>query len=139
MTTIRATFREDDNTLKAITIDGDSSISADLESDYVIKGAGIYMNTTEGWNSNPMLIAKKDTIYVYTDYDEIDGELVPGIKVGDGKAYLIDIPFTMGNKTAWERHINDTSIHVTQEEKEFWNNKNRAEIVNDETLLFTIY
>ncbi len=71
----------------------------------------IISRTTEEWNAERDLIAKKNTIYVYTDYtkDELDND-VPNIKIGDGKAYLIDMPFAY-------------SGGVTQEQIEFWNNK----------------
>jgi len=46
---------------------------------------------------NPALISEKDVLYIYTNYKTIekDGEeiVVPGLKVGDGKGYLIDLPF----------------------------------------------
>lgn len=139
MPAIRATFRED-NTLEAVLIEeNENNLKTTLANEVVIKGANVYMNTVEYWNSNPLLIAKDKAIYVYTNYDEFEGQAIPGIKVGDGKAYLIDIPFISGNKDAFEDHIRNSTIHVTQEEKDFWNNKNRAEVVNDETLMFTIY
>ena len=57
----------------------------------------VVSNTTDGWNSQPQLIASKDVIYVYTDYKIVDDTEVPNIKIGDGKAYLIDLPFlTLG-------------------------------------------
>lgn len=70
----------------------------------------IVSGTTEYWNSQVMLISHKDVAYVYTDWSVIDGVEVPNIKVGDGKAYLIDLPFIGG-------------AGVTPEQIEFWNNK----------------
>lgn len=91
-----------------------------------------YSKTKEQWNMNPTLISEKDVLYIYTNYKTIekDGEeiVVPGLKIGDGKGYLIDLPFI--NSVDGEDleqllmdHINNHSIHVTQEEKMFWNNK----------------
>lgn len=81
----------------------------------IIKGASgkkeIVSNTTAGWNAQSSLIGVKDTIYVYTDYKTVDGQLVPNIKIGTGSAYLIDLPFV----------VSETS--VTPEQIEFWNNK----------------
>ena len=67
--------------------------------------------TTEEWNSKPNYISVKDIIYVYTDHNVISGENIPGIKVGDGVTYLIDLPFVTGG------------CEVTQEQIDFWNNK----------------
>lgn len=73
--------------------------------------------TTAEWNSQPGLISEKNKIYVYTDYDEVDGQKIPAMKIGNGNAYLIDLPFTaMG------------SGNVTPEQIEFWNNKARVYI-----------
>lgn len=66
---------------------------------------------TEEWNSKPNYISVKDIIYVYTDHNVISGESIPGIKVGDGVTYLIDLPFVTGG------------CEVTQEQIDFWNNK----------------
>ena len=56
--------------------------------------------TTEMWNSQNRLIAEKDCIYIYKDYEKRclnDGtiENVPAVKVGDGTSYLIDMPFAV--------------------------------------------
>ena len=83
--------------------------------------------TTAEWNSDPTLIAQKNMIYIYTDYDEVQGQKIPAIKIGDGTTYLIDLPFTaMG------------SGNVTPEQIEFWNNKVRVYIDenNEENLVF---
>lgn len=107
----------------------------------IATGGQILSNTTEGWNSQVHLISASRTIYVYTDHlQEEDGEgntiSVPGLKVGDGKAYLIDLPFT---DDPMIKHIADASIHVTQEEKEFWNNKVRVyqSQMDPEKIVFT--
>lgn len=90
----------------------------------------ILSNTTAGWNSQPSLVSRKNFLYVYTDYQQVDdgqGNMVnvPGIKIGDGNAYVIDLPFI---DLKMEEHINDLSIHVTALEKAFWNNKVSAYI-----------
>lgn len=98
--------------------------------------SAVYSDTTAGWAANLDLIAEKDAIYVYTDYDTTsDGELVPGIKIGDGLAYLIDIPFV---DAVMQEHIANTVIHVTQAEKDYWNNKCSVAYVGNETIQFDI-
>ena len=103
-------------------------------------GARIHVDTSEHWNTQRDLIAKKDHLYVYTDYAEgSNGTKIAGMKIGDGKAYLIDTPFVSGNTDELYRHINDQSIHVTDEEKDFWNNKVTCFLSqgDEETLVFT--
>lgn len=106
-------------------------------------GAVVLSDTTENWNKQASLISEFNTIYVYVDHqtktDEEGKEIwIPGIKIGDGKAYLIDLPFSDELMIA---HINDLGIHVTPEEKEFWNNKVRTymDIVEGEQLVFTTH
>lgn len=93
-----------------------------------------YSKTKEQWNINPQLLSKKDVLYIYTNYKKIkkqgeqDQIIIPGLKVGDGKSYLIDLPFINDvSNSDFEnillQHINNKTIHVTQEEKIFWNNK----------------
>lgn len=100
----------------------------------------VISDTTANWNSQKTLISKKDVVYVYTDHESktVDGKTtnIPGIKIGDGKAYLIDLPFT---DTLMMDHIHNSGIHVTQNEKNFWNNKIRCYIdaTNDSNLIFT--
>lgn len=71
----------------------------------------IISNTTEAWNSNPRLMSVKDVIYVYTDYKIVGGRPVPGIKVGDGLAYVVDLPFVAAGSD------------ITKEQIDFWNDK----------------
>lgn len=104
--------------INGIVLEGDQS-SSDINI--------IDSKTTAEWNSDPTLIAQKNMIYIYTDYDEVQGQKIPAIKIGDGTTYLIDLPFTaMG------------SGNVTPEQIEFWNNKVRVYIDenNEENLVF---
>ena len=96
----------------------------------------VLYNTTAGWDAQHELIAARNTLYVYTDHTTYGGYNIPGFKVGDGNAYLIDIPFT---EDRVDEHIADTEIHITQTEREFWNSKERCYVDSDvpETLIFT--
>lgn len=89
-----------------------------------IEPANVLYNTTSGWNSQVTLLSKANTLYVYTDYKTTDGEDIPGFKVGNGNAYLIDLPF-----------ITDWIIPglVTTEERNFWNNKVTADIDSNDS------
>lgn len=93
-------------------------------------------DTTAGWNAQSDLISKEGTIYIYNDYKVIDGQNVAGIKIGDGKAYLIDMPFI---DEFMYQHIQDVDKHVSDEERNRWNNKlnvNDAQEVEYESLVF---
>lgn len=59
-----------------------------------------------------------------------------GIIVGDGIKTIEQLPFI--DWFYWD-HINDKNIHVTAEQKTFWDNKISCEVLDDETLdLFKI-
>ena len=112
----------------------------ELDGDVLLGSLGIpyvFYGTTAEWDSQPTLISVKDAIYVYTDFD-VDGQgnNIPGIKIGDGKGYLIDAPFTNSKLYA---HIQNNIIHITAAEREFWNNKIRCYISESdaERLIFT--
>lgn len=68
-------------------------------------------------------------LIVYADYQSyIDehGDLVfvPGFKIGDGNAYLIDKPFVgEADSKLLHQHLEDTGVHIQPGEREFWNNK----------------
>lgn len=102
----------------------------------------VHINTENYWNSNPSLIAKEGHVYVYTDHSTYNNQAIPAVKIGDGLAYLIDLPFIDASVTRLMEHINNTQIHITQAEREFWNNKVRCDddglIQGGETLVFTI-
>ena len=106
--------------------------------------AAIHYGTTAYWNSQSTLIGENNHIYVYIDYTTItsNGETknVPNIKIGDGNAYLIDNPFiTTSVEQLINLHINDTTQHITAEERTIWNNKIRCYLSenNNETIVFT--
>ena len=80
----------------------------------------LYGTTTE-WNSQATLISQLDRIYVYTDYyTDSDGNPVPGVKIGDGTAYLIDRPFIT---KILDEHLANQIVHITAAERLSWNNK----------------
>ena len=104
---------------------------------YQVEGASVLYATTNTWNLRPDLIAKRGWIYLYSDWkQDVVGRNIAGIKVGDGTQKLIDLPFI---DEMLFQHIEDKVIHITQEEREFWNNKVRCYIseTNSSILVFT--
>lgn len=103
-------------------------------------GDFIHTDTTVGWNSQKLLIGKSGHIYVYTDHSTVDGVLVPNIKIGDGKSYLIDNPFiSLPLEEALTLHNEDMAKHISSDERNNWNGKVRCYIdENDsENIVFT--
>ena len=104
--------------------------------------------TTASWNAARGFIPLDGEIIVYNDYKsiqkEIDGQMqtvnVPGVKIGDGRAYVQDLPFVDEElRSRIMAHINNPDVHVSAQEKIFWNNKlnvdDNAELV-DGALIF---
>lgn len=97
-------------------------IDAQFGTVYVVGGdCRVLYATTATWNSQPQLIADRGYLYIYADYKQNEqGQNIAGIKVGDGNAYLIDMPFT---DDLYARHIEDTVLHISQEDRDRWDNK----------------
>lgn len=105
-------------------------------------------DSTANWNAALGFIPLQGELIIYNDYKTIekviDGELItvhiPGIKIGDGMAYVQDLPFVDAElRDRIMTHIENPNIHVTLQEKLFWNNKlnvdDNAELV-DGALIF---
>ena len=99
----------------------------------------VHVGSTDSWNSQPALVGIQNHVYVYTDYAVIEGVSVPGMKVGDGSAYLIDLPFIGAQDPRLDEHMANTEIHITNAERLFWNNKVTCFMSNgdEETIVFT--
>lgn len=103
-------------------------------------------DTTVNWNTKLGFIPLEGEVIIYTDYIQSSEGNIPNIKIGDGKAYVQDLPFV--DKDLRDRlmdHINNLDIHVTLGDKEFWNQKvniddslvDSAGILENENLIFS--
>ena len=104
-------------------------------------------DTTQHWNEARGFIPLEGELIVYNDFSsfvgESNGEIVvkyiPNFKIGDGKAYVQDLPFVNEElRDKLVNHMSNNDIHVTKAEKLFWNNKiniNDSGEVTGETLL----
>lgn len=108
-----------------------------MDAEFATYGS-IYYDTKENWNAQRSLIAKRKAIYVYSNQFYKDDEVgnrtyIPAIKVGDGMSYLIDMPFVDDDiRIDLMNHISQDGIHVTERDRNFWNNKVSAYVlVND--------
>ena len=78
---------------------------------------------TANWNAARGFIPLAGEVIIYTD-GEMKNVFVPGVKIGDGQTYVQDLPFVDTElRDRIMEHINNENIHVTLQEKLFWNNK----------------
>ena len=126
----------DNSTLSGI--EGGSTAASTVLLDILERkfNALVQYDTTANWATKTTLVSEEGTIYVYSDHDTVDGHYVPGIKIGDGLAFVVDLPFL--DEPLYE-HINDISCHVSSADRDFWNDKNRVytDVNVPETLIFT--
>lgn len=90
-------------------------------------------NTTAGWDVTPTYVPKYGEICLYSDTGRI--------KIGDGVVPIVDLPFVGAQDTttimdALQEHTSNNTIHITSEEREFWNAKLNY-TTDGETLVFT--
>lgn len=88
----------------------------------------IIAKTTEQWNATPRLVSQKNTIYVYTDFDVIDGVNIPALKIGDGSTFVVALPFLAGS-----------AVTITPQDVDSWDNKVTAyqDDVDNENLILS--
>ena len=108
-----------------------------------------YSKKKADWDADRDIVSQKDVLYIYSDYKliEQDGKQIymPGIKVGDGTSYLIDLPFANQNKNSEIEdllldHINNRIVHISAEQRDFWNNKLKLSLTpQSQTLVLNRY
>ena len=138
------TVREDDHS-KLKHLDWDSAGH--------IGFVGIKAGTKEYWDSQRDYRPEAGLLICYTDYKQKldengdpvydehgDPVYLPGFKLGDGNAYLIDKPFLDETITQdLVKHINDYHVHITDDERARWNRKiNCKEPTEDDKVVFYI-
>lgn len=85
----------------------------------------VAVKTSAEWANLTTLQSRKGEIYVYSDgAEDGEGNPIPMIKIGDGNAYVIDLPF-----------MTATDIRITDEDIAAWNNKVSVR-ADGETLIF---
>ena len=105
-------------------------------------------DTTANWNAARGFIPLEGELIVYNDYATIrktingieQNTIIPAIKIGDGRAYVQDLPFVNDDlRDQILNHINNPEIHIAMAERLFWNNKlnvNDSSEVVDSALIF---
>ena len=80
---------------------------------------GIYFGTKEYWRTQTSFVPEAGAIVIYSDYATLDGEFVPNFKVGDGMAYVVDLPFSQDDlRAALLQHIADNNRHLNEQDRE---------------------
>ena len=82
--------------------------------------------TSAEWAELITLQSRVGEIYVYSDGGEdAEGNPIPAIKIGDGNAYVVDLPFATG-----------VDMRITDEDIENWNNKVAVRIEGDRLIFY---
>jgi len=130
------------------------------ENDAIKTRIKLKRDTTQGWNEASGFIPLKGEMVIYTDWKpkyvvDIDGryvldqqgnkfrcfvdnepQFIPGLKVGDGKAYVQDLPFVDEELRArLIEHIEDHEVHLLTGEREFWNSK--VDIIDEDDIIYS--
>lgn len=92
--------------------------------------------TTSQWNAMVGFVPLKGEQIVYLDYKpnpDSPGTFIPGVKIGDGDAFLVDLPFIYDITNLEQQvtdlqngltdHINHVSMHVSTNDRTTWNSK----------------
>lgn len=107
---------------------------------FSVNGINVISKSADFWNNNRQYIPTAGQIVIYLNYKLInEGEEneigVAGLKIGDGKTYVVDLPFLGDIDQSIYNHINDATIHVSEKDRAFWNNKlNCDDEIFEETL-----
>lgn len=86
--------------------------------------AAIISKTKEEWAETPDLMSIKNVLYVYTNQREVvdpdtgESTFLPAIKIGDGMAYVMDLPFA--------------TMPITDEDIARWNENSGLQVRVDE-------
>lgn len=88
----------------------------------------VTIHTTADWDAQRQYVPKRGEICIYSDRNVVDGVPYPGIKIGDGNAYVIDLPFFGDDKMEdvvekLDTHIADDEAHVSTDDRVRWDSK----------------
>ena len=107
-------------------------VYADVGQQRIRIGSGesnIQIKTTQEWrDETPKTVSQEGVFYIFVETDSEDKFTSTRVKIGDGKAYVVDLPF-----------IDQNRLEITQNQIDHWNHKLdlATEVINDEKLVFT--
>lgn len=86
----------------------------------------VAVKTSAEWALLTTLVSVKGEVYVYSDAgQDADGNPIPKVKIGDGLAYVVDLPFAAA-----------TDLRITDEDITNWNNKVSARVEGETLILY---
>lgn len=103
----------------------------------------VLYGTSAMWRANPTFVPYMGQLVVWADKGTGLHPEDLGIKIGDGSAYNLDLPFVgdaaLSRITALiSAHVNDASAHVSGEDRRRWDNKvTTGDAVAQENLIIT--
>lgn len=91
-----------------------------------LQDMGILYNTKEYWAEQVGFVPSPGIIIVYSNQTPFEKDeethYIPGVKIGDGRTLLSKLSFIGGGDSeALEAHIEDTSVHISDNERNKWN------------------
>lgn len=116
---------------KLLTLTGSDSSVSEVELPYTCM-------TTQEWSQQPPEVSEPGALYIWTDYKkDSQNRNIPGLKIGDGNAYIADLPFI---DEIYAEHIADETAHISQADRDIWDNNVTCFIGQDEPnkLIFKI-
>ena len=134
-------------TIDNVVLEGDLSSVSDFNLRH------IYYDTTAHWAERIDLISEEGSIYVYSDYSSKEDDngnaiTIPAIKIGDGLAYVIDLPFCTNSSELplddivnyVENALSANDSLVTVADRQRWDNKVSVavDMFDSENLRFSI-
>ena len=94
--------------------------------------------TTAEWAARTDYVPLAGEIIVYTDHDEVGGISVPAVKIGDGSAFAVDLPFVSDDiRAILQDHAANAAIHISAADRDAWNGTVRCYYDENETVVFT--
>lgn len=85
----------------------------------------IEVGTKAYWDARRLYVPEAGKLIVYKDAVTLpDGSLMSKLKIGDGRAYVTDLPFSDADAMSkLSAHIGDQRLHVSEAERSKWNDK----------------
>lgn len=91
----------------------------------ILDSLKIENGTASYWQERRTYVPPKGTLVVFLDAKTISGgRTVSKLKIGDGKAYVVDLPYIDDDvMSKLNEHVTNPIIHVTQTDRNRWDNK----------------
>lgn len=132
--------------IKELILDAVSDLQAEVNNlkelikSIKVNNLAFKVDTKENWDAQRDLVSDANTVYFYRNFKTIQldnntFQNIPGIKLGDGSAFLIDLPFISDPTPFWD-HINDQVRHITDAERMYWNDKVGCEAGNENLIFY---